>query len=249
MALKFLTWISLCHFLPLSFDLGTVNGVAASCSFLTRILSPILCGITMSWSCAKERAFPFDFHFTFLKLATTVMLSCILICLVPKSLNKRLVIEDGKQSSMQPMIDEQKSDEKRLSLTLLEKNEDTSYSIEKTWKLGQKKTRLEIDIIHYIFKPPTTSGALYISHRRLERFTPGERLDQQAISIVHFIAETLIMEFTWTSPELLYLWLLLLRLLLVYRLQIALYSVHWTSLARWKQFCNHVLRLWRPAAL
>ena len=141
MVLIFLTWISLCHFLPFSFDLGTVNGVAASCSFLTRILSPILCGITMSWSCAKERAFPFDFHFTFLKLATTVMLSCILICLVPKSLNKQLVIEDGKQSSMQPMIDEQKSDEKRLSLTLLEKNEDTSYSIEKTWKLGQKKNK------------------------------------------------------------------------------------------------------------
>ena len=245
MVLIFLTWISLCHFLPFSFDLGTVNGVAASCSFLTRILSPILCGITMSWSCAKERAFPFDFHFTFLKLATTVMLSCILICLVPKSLNKQLVIEDGKQSSMQPMIDEQKSDEKRLSLTLLEKNEDTSYSIEKTWKLGQKKNKAW-NWYHSLYIQATHNlrGFVYKSSPSWSVYP-----DQQAISIVHFIAETLIMEFTWTSPGLLYRWLLLVRLLLVYQLQIALYSVHWTSLARWKQFCNHVLRLWRPAAL
>ena len=70
---------------------GTVNGVVASFSFLSRILSPIVCGIVMSWSCVDLRPFPLNYHLTFYMLATTVLISCFLIHFIPDAFDRQYI--------------------------------------------------------------------------------------------------------------------------------------------------------------
>ena len=67
-----------------------MNGVSASCSFLSRILSPIICGYVLSWTCEQTRSFPLNYHLIFLTLALAVVVSLIFIAFVPKSFDKQL---------------------------------------------------------------------------------------------------------------------------------------------------------------
>ena len=83
-----------------SFASGTVNGVAASCSFLTRIVSPVVCGFVLSWSSAETRPFPLNFYFVFLTLASTIGGAGCLLYFVPKSFDKRL--ESSASTTAQP---------------------------------------------------------------------------------------------------------------------------------------------------
>ena len=68
-----------------------VNGVATSISFLSRILSPLVCGIVLSWSCAEHRPFPLNHFLPFLTLILAVIISMGVMVFVPKSLNRQLL--------------------------------------------------------------------------------------------------------------------------------------------------------------
>lgn len=74
--------------------LGTVNGLAASASFLARILSPIVCGAVLTWTVQEKRSFPLDHHLTFFILACIVILDSFMMTFVPDSFEKQKASSD-----------------------------------------------------------------------------------------------------------------------------------------------------------
>jgi len=82
--------------------IGTANGIAQSMTSFSRTLGPLLSGIALSWGMSNGLGFPFDQYFVFFVLGLVLLLSVILSCILPQTIDARKkwpneIIEEGTE--------------------------------------------------------------------------------------------------------------------------------------------------------
>jgi len=69
--------------------IGTANGIAQSTTSFARTLGPLLSGLALSWGMSNGIGFPFDQYFIFFVLGIVFVISVILSCILPPTINVR----------------------------------------------------------------------------------------------------------------------------------------------------------------
>jgi len=81
---------------------GAINGFAASCAALTRLIAPAAAGSLFAASATVDK-FPFDFHFVFFVLSLMVLASFLITFLLSKDVNERkeLLLKEYTQTELE----------------------------------------------------------------------------------------------------------------------------------------------------